>query len=274
VADDLTFLFGLSDDDLRNVAAVLRSGRLNPPFRSVALQRLVSTTVSERLALELQSLHEQGFGAGQIAMLLDVLLKDRSQRPRPEDTFDLVTTGSAAGATANRDTSVVVRDLFNTAEKSVLVAGYAVYQGQRVFQALADRMKSKKDLEVQMFLDVRRGSGDTSAASDVVRRFGDRFRHQDWPSDRPYPELFYFPASLEERQSARAAMHAKIIVIDNSRVFISSANFTEAAQQRNIEVGVVIRSNALANQLAQHFASMVADGTLRTVFDSAAREKT
>jgi len=274
VADDLTFLLALSDDDLRNVCTAFRSGRLNPPFRSVALQRFVSITVSNGLAPELQSLHEQGFGAVQIATLLDVLLKDRSQRPRPEDTFDLVTTGPDAGSTTNRDTSVVVRELFDNAEESVLVGGYAVYQGQRVFQALADRMQMKSGLKVQLFLDVRRGPGDTSADSEVVRRFGDRFRQRDWPPDRPFPELFYFPASLEEGSAERAAMHAKIIVVDNARVFISSANFTEAAQQRNIEVGVVIRSKALANQLVKHFASMVAEGSLKVIFDSAAREKT
>src|SRR5262249_12944311 len=124
--------------------------------------------------------------------------KDRLQRPRPEDTFDLVTTGPEAGTTANRDTSVVVRELFANAEESVLVAGYAVYQGRRVFQALADRMQMNPSLRVQMFLDVRRGPGDTSSASEVVRRFGDRFRQDDWPSDRPFPEVFYFPSSLEK----------------------------------------------------------------------------
>jgi hypothetical protein len=140
VADDLTFLLALSDDDLRNVCTAFRSGRLNPPFRSVALQRFVSITVSNGLAPELQSLHEQGFGAVQIATLLDVLLKDRSQRPRPEDTIDLVTTGPDAGSTTNRDTSVVVRELFDNAEESVLVAGYAVYQGHEIdFNNTSDR---------------------------------------------------------------------------------------------------------------------------------------
>ena len=44
------------------------------------------------------------------------------------------------GTFANRSTAVVVSELFREAEHSVLVAGYAVYQGQRVFQALGDRM--------------------------------------------------------------------------------------------------------------------------------------
>jgi phosphatidylserine/phosphatidylglycerophosphate/cardiolipin synthase-like enzyme len=266
VADELTFLVGLSDDDLRNISAALRSGRLNPPFRSMGLQRFVSASVGDGLACQFQSLHEQGFNAGQIAVLLEALSKDRLQRPRPEDMFDLVTTGPKGGATTNRDTSVVVRELFANAEESVLVAGYAIYQGQRVFRALADRMQMKSQLRVQMFLDVRRGPGDTSLPNDIVRRFGDHFCQHDWPSNRPLPELFYFPSSLDDHN--RAAMHAKVIVIDCAKVFISSANFTEAAHERNIEVGLVIRSPILADQLTKHFASMVTDDVLRPIFNN------
>jgi PLD-like domain len=267
VANDLKSLLSLGDEDLRNLCAALRSSRLNPPFRSIAFQRFLPSILCDGLARTLQSLHDDGFDAIQIAMLVDVLLKDRSQRNRPEDTFDLVTTGPEAGASANRDTSVVVRELFATAEDSVLVAGYAVYQGQRVFQALADRMRDRLNLKVQMFLDVRRSPGDTSCGSEIVRRFGDHFRQHDWPSERPFPELFYFPSSLEENPHERASMHAKVIVIDNTRVFISSANFTEAAHQRNIEVGLVIRSKLLADQLTKHFASMVAEGALKPIFN-------
>jgi phosphatidylserine/phosphatidylglycerophosphate/cardiolipin synthase-like enzyme len=60
-----------------------------------------------------------------------------------------------------------------------------------------------------------------------------------------------------------------VVVVDDAKVFIGSANFTEAAQERNIEVGVVIQSKSLADQLHKHFASMVAEDTLRAVFNSA-----
>src|SRR5207244_3022453 len=127
MADSLTIL-SLRDDDLGSLAAALRSGRLAAPFRPVALQRLVANSLSDGVAQELQSFHDQGFSPAQIASLIDVVLKDRSQRPRAEDTFDLVTTGPDSDAAANRDTSVVVRELFANAQESVLVAGYAVYQ--------------------------------------------------------------------------------------------------------------------------------------------------
>ncbi len=64
--------------------------------------------------------------------------------------MDLVTTGGGAG-TGNRTTAVLVGELFRNAQQSVLVAGYAVYQGQKVFQAVADRMQASPDLSVLTF---------------------------------------------------------------------------------------------------------------------------
>ncbi|MCY2987320.1 MAG: hypothetical protein NTY19_05570 [Planctomycetota bacterium] len=86
-----------------------------------------------------------------------------------------MTTGPAACGAVSRDTSVVVREMFAHAEKSVLVAGYAVYQGQHVLRALADRMQELPQLSVRMFLDVQRG-GDTAVEREVVRRFAERFK--------------------------------------------------------------------------------------------------
>jgi len=45
-----------------------------------------------------------------------------------------VTTGPEAGAVTNRDTQVVVQDLFRNAESRVLVAGYELYQAEAVFR--------------------------------------------------------------------------------------------------------------------------------------------
>ena len=60
-------------------------------------------------------------------------------------------------------------------------------------------------------------------------------------------------------------MHAKCIVVDGVQLFISSANFTEAAQNRNLEVGLLIRSAPLAESLARYFDTLVAQGLLLPV---------
>ncbi|HJZ58640.1 MAG TPA: hypothetical protein VKE74_27105 [Gemmataceae bacterium] len=44
---------------------------------------------------------------------------------------------------------------------------------------------------------------------------------------------------------------------------MTSANFTEAAQERNIEAGVVVRSPRFAARLADHFGALADAGMLK-----------
>jgi len=67
-----------------------------------------------------------------------------------------------------------------------------------------------------------------------------------WPADSPNGK----PGSL----------HAKCIVVDAEHVFVSSANFTEAAQERNIEVGLLIQSRALGERVRRFFDALVDSG--------------
>jgi phosphatidylserine/phosphatidylglycerophosphate/cardiolipin synthase-like enzyme len=83
-------------------------------------------------------------------------------------------------------------------------------------------------------------------------RFVHRFRTQEWPGER-LPELFHDPRSLSTERATRSSMHAKCVVIDRQAAFVSSANFTEAAQVRNVEVGALIHSPRFAEQLHDHF---------------------
>jgi phosphatidylserine/phosphatidylglycerophosphate/cardiolipin synthase-like enzyme len=258
-------LLQLADSDLRELAAALRARRLTAPFTTMSVQRLIAGPGAGAVAGELQRLADQGFAAEQLAITLDLLVCDRARTPKLEDVLDLVTTGPEVAGMTNRDTSVVVRELFAGAQRSVLVAGYAVYQGREVFRALADRMAERPEIAVRMFLDVQRSPGDTSMASEVVKRFAERFKIREWPEGRPLPKVFYDPRSLDLEADKRACLHAKCVVVDGEAVFISSANFTEAAQERNIEMGLLVRSRWLAERVTRHFETLLAAGTLESV---------
>jgi phosphatidylserine/phosphatidylglycerophosphate/cardiolipin synthase-like enzyme len=127
-------------------------------------------------------------------------------------------------------------------------------------------MHERPKLAVHLFLDVRRTAGDMSIATEVVRRFGERFRRYEWPQGCPLLQVFYFPRSLEEAPDKRAALHAKCVVIDRHIVFVSSANFTEAAHERNIEVGLLIQAGWLAERITEHFDAMVTARLLLPVY--------
>src|SRR6185437_11631476 len=127
---------------------------------------------------------------------------------------------------------------------------------------LAERMVARPDMKVQFFLDIGRGRGDTSASNQIVMRFAEKFRTKQWPSGARLPEVYYDPRSLNSESAQRACLHAKCIVTDKSQVFISSANFTEAAQERNLEMGLRVNSAHLAEQVTQFFQTLISHGML------------
>lgn len=168
---------------------------------------------------------------------------------------ELVWTGPEGHGAFSRDTSVVVRELFERAQHSILLSTFVVHQGRTVFEPLAKRMDEVPALHVQMFLHVGRGPRDTRYESEILREFASEFK-ANWPGSR-LPEVFYDPRALATESRERATWHAKCVVVDDSVAFVTSANFTEWAQQRNVEAGVLVREARFAVQLRGQFEGLV-----------------
>jgi phosphatidylserine/phosphatidylglycerophosphate/cardiolipin synthase-like enzyme len=251
----------LADADLRALASALRAGRLCPPYTATTLQRYCRPERAAVVADSFQRLADEGMKAEHLAQLLETAAALRSERAAAEDAVELVWTGPDLPGPCCRDTAVVVRELFGSARDEVLIVGYAVHQGKDVFRVLAHRMDESPALRVRMFLDVQRPHLDASPSSEVVARFAYRFRMHEWPGRR-LPEVFYDPRSLEAEAAKRASLHAKCVVVDRQTAFVSSANFTEAAQVRNVEVGTLVHSERFAGQLAEHLDGLVRSGTV------------
>lgn len=253
-------LRALDTRQLQDLAAALRSGRLTLAASEMGLSVAIGDRSSAgRSVLAWFGAH--GLSAVQTADLLDLVAADRSAGAVPMAEVQLVSTGPESPDLPSRDTRVVVRGLFAAAQRSVVVAGYAVYQGREVFSTLAERMDNSPDLDVAMFLDVQRAPRDTSTAADILTRFAHRFRTREWPGSR-MPNVYYDPRSLDMEPGQRTSLHAKCVVVDDNEAFISSANFTRAAQLRNIEIGVLLRMPDLARRLAGHFRGLVSRGEL------------
>jgi phosphatidylserine/phosphatidylglycerophosphate/cardiolipin synthase-like enzyme len=249
-------LLSRAPSELRALAGAIRMGRLSAPFSALAVKQIMNDD-ADSVTHSLAEMAECGMPAAGIAHTLELLASALADRPRIEDQVQLVATGPEVSGVANRDTSVVVSDLFTRAAKSVVVIGYAVYQGQRVFQSLAARMNERPELRVRMYLDIPRKPGDTTIESELVRRFCHQFRKTQWPSSVCLPEIYYDPRSTALDRDSAASLHAKCVVADGRDVFVSSANFTEAGQTKNIELGVLVSSPVLAERIAGFFEQLV-----------------
>ena len=70
---------------------------------------------------------------------------------------------------------------------------------------------------------------------------------------------------LRLERGPRAALHAKCVVVDDARALVTSANFTEAAQTRNIEAGALVHDAVFAQALRAQFEALVDAGELLRV---------
>jgi phosphatidylserine/phosphatidylglycerophosphate/cardiolipin synthase-like enzyme len=143
----------------------------------------------------------------------------------------------------------------------VLVAGYALFNARPIFEPLAERIVARPAMRVRLFLNVARGD-DVRDDDELTTDFARRLRTHHWPPGR-LPEVYFDPRSLERRADHRAVMHAKCVQVDDLRSFVTSANLTEAAQVRNIELGVVINDAAWCRAVRQQFEDLVGRGELR-----------
>ena len=146
-------------------------------------------------------------------------------------------------------------ELLGSAERTVWASTYAYFDGPRAFATLAGRMDAIPELQVTLLLNIQRRRGDTTAADQLVRRFADRFWTTDWPG-KARPRVHYDPRSLDLEGPA-GVLHAKAVVSDGEAVFMTSANLTDAAFDRNIELGVLIRDRALAASVVSHFQGLI-----------------
>lgn len=252
---------------LISLAKAFETGRIPLPCASVSIIPHVPDALATSVSSELNRLHSMGMGTQLMAHTLLLLAEERELAQQRHDAVDLVWTGEELPGSESRDTYVVVQELFASAQSSVLIASYALDTGQKsrtLFQILADRMDTSPALQVRLFLNIKRPHKDTTPNSILLRQFAEEFRQKIWPGQR-LPEVFHDPRALDPTPGPKACLHAKCVVIDEERLLVTSANFTEAAHQRNIEAGVLISDVVAARALRSQFETLVTKGILQRV---------
>jgi phosphatidylserine/phosphatidylglycerophosphate/cardiolipin synthase-like enzyme len=242
----------------------LASGTLVAPYTVLAVRsalgsgdRVDAPAVRDALC----SLDAVGVPAPAVALALDVAARNARSMSRP----DLVWSGPAAPGVHTRSTRQVYEELVGGAELSIWISTYTYYDGQHQFKSLAERMTVVPGLEVRLLLNIARRHLDNAPADELVARFAERLWAHEWPGERR-PAVYYDPRSLEP-EGVEGILHAKAIVVDDAAAFVTSANLTEAAFDRNVEVGILSRDPLIAASLARHFRVLIDHGRLQPLID-------
>ena len=250
-------LFALPAHLRRRLADALDAGVLGVPSTLSSLQSVLGVREGgKEVIAALTELMGMGMSGPACAAWIRTVEEAASRTPRP----DLVWSGPEVPGVHARDTRRVYEELLGLAKHSVWASTYAFFDGPRTFEVLTRRMDATPGLRVRLLLNIQRRRGDTSTASELVRRFADRFWGTDWPGISR-PAVYYDPRSLE-LDGPSGVLHAKAVVADDEAVFVTSANLTEAALDRNIEMGLLVRDRALAASVSSHFRGLIDRGLL------------
>ena len=248
---------------LQSIAHALRGGRLKPPYTAFTVAEWAPQYGRDSLAAELVSLQTCGFTTTTLAITLEALAEDAVARQRAIDQVQLVWTSPDEEGPHVRDTSVVVRQLLSEARQSLLISTYSIVNGQEVFIPIYEAWLFHPELEVVLILNVSPDDKNGLCEDAAVSKYAKTFWKYHWPWSRK-PAVFYDPRGPEKTQGAPACQHAKCILVDGATAFITSANFTESAHERNIELGVLFRENPkVAQSIRSKFESLIQNGFLK-----------
>jgi phosphatidylserine/phosphatidylglycerophosphate/cardiolipin synthase-like enzyme len=175
-----------------------------------------------------------------IALALETALT--AKRLAAAATVDVVVTGPNSPAAPVRLTSEVVRQLIGSAVQRVTLVSYAAYQVPSIVAALADA--AARGVRIDLILESPENLDGGGGAGAYAR-----YRTYHWPPD--------------QREPPDAKLHAKAVIVDSCDVLLTSANMTNAAYDKNIELGVLCRGGTTALRIQRHFDSLVARGVLR-----------
>ena len=187
------------------------------------------------------------------------------ERDSVERGIQLVLSGPEVVGTPVVDTKTTVLSLFEEAQQDVLITSYVFHKASELFELLAQKYDTNPNLRVTFIVDVSHSrQSKEEAMPKVAQAFGANFRQNHWPGKRA-PEIWHDPRCFEVTPANRGILHAKTIVVDRKTAFVTSANFTEAAQDRNIEAGVLIRLPRIAERLHAYFSGLIQTNVLRRI---------
>jgi cardiolipin synthase len=175
-------------------------------------------------------------------------------RWQQEQHIELLWTGpSPASQIPARRIDQVLYDLIASAEREILLVTFAAHKISRLTDGLAKALDRK--VHVRLILEFEETS-QGQLSMDAINAFPEVIRQR--------AQIYYWPLDKREHNAhgKPGKLHAKAAIIDD-QVVLSSANLTDDAFNRNLELGTLIHSGDILHRLREHFDGLCVNGTLK-----------
>ena len=166
---------------------------------------------------------------------------------REEAQLELVWSGPVFPPFSLRRTDEAILQLIQLAEHRLTLVSFALYRVDRLSQALTHAVE--RGVNVRMFMEL-----DKTRTPDIEALYGDflaaNMQFYTWSDQQ----------RLRSSKGSQGVLHAKAVIADSQRLFVSSANLTEYAMSINIELGLLLQSGELPRRVDRIFDDYVEHG--------------
>ncbi len=159
-------------------------------------------------------------------------------------SVELVWSGPATGIVPIRRTAQVLTSLIDDARDRIFLVSFVAYNVQNILAALNRALDRGARIDMLLEASAAQGGNLTIDSVSLLKSKVPRARFFNWDKRQLDP-------------TAHASVHAKCAVADGKVAFVTSANLSEAALDRNMEVGILVRGGTLPNQLDQHLQALI-----------------
>ena len=184
------------------------------------------------------------------------------QRSQAEQHIELLWSGpSPANQIPARRIDQALYDLIAKATREILMVTFAAAKIERLTGELWKAAKA--GVKVRLILEFEETSGG-QLSYDALKAFP--------PALIQASEIFYWPVEKRERNQAGrpGKLHAKVAIVDDIAL-VFSANLTDDAFNRNLEVGLLVKNADFSEMVKNYFESLIAAGTLSRLHGSPVR---
>jgi cardiolipin synthase len=168
---------------------------------------------------------------------------------------EIIWTGPANKRFPIRRTDQVLYDLVSKAKKRIVLVTFAAHRVRHLCAHLTQAV----DRGVELTLIVE---SEEESEGQLTRDAVEAFRNV--PAARTH--LYYWPLEKRERNQAGrpGKLHMKCAIVDDVAL-IGSANLTDDAFNRNMELGMLVREKATVEALSEHFRELIRAKVLMSV---------
>lgn len=231
----------ISPDKVASIANRIRHSSAFTVKDSIA-SVVGSSKVAQLVQNMLNSWDSSEATAGELASML-LAASHTLEKIEHDEKIELVWTGPTTSSVSTRQTEQALLQVINASKTEVFITSFVAYDISTIVSSLNAAVD--RGVTVSMLLELSQSDGG-SIDINVIGKMKTLV---------PSARLFAWREKSERFQNGR--VHAKVAVADDQICFITSANLTGFAMERNMEAGVLIRGGQIPVMLKEHLQSLV-----------------